>query len=767
MKNVIKISSLLLAVIMLFTCTFSSMIVFAEDITEANVINLKEGCTAFDIQDALNTNKDDSSKPLIVNVPAGTYECSSTLFIYSNTTLNSTSDTVYVLNSDKYKVLLGSYNFSNDVGGYNQITDVTVKGGKFDGGNVGGEIVRFIHASNIKVDGVQVFNVGDGGHHLTFAGVKNGVAQNCEFYRYNGTQEAKEAVHLDIVHNNTMVPGTDNYDDATCQNIEIMKCNFHDVSRGVGSHGMVEGVFFKNINIHDNSFQSISESAIKLCNYKNSFVRDNTIDTVGKGIFIHTKLKPNKDAYYTALETTVKDTVPASDTKYNYNIIVEGNTITNASSSKNDGRGIEVCSESSANKIGGVQLKSNTISNSQQYGIFLNQNCFYNTVNNNTINKTGDNGLNIYESYGNTASSNKVNNAGKYGIALNAKGGNTVKSNTVSKSKDNGILIYKSTKNNVTGNTVSSAGSNGISLSTSASSNTVTSNKITYPVAYGIFLYNASNSNTVKSNTISTPTKNGISLSTKSCSNAIESNTINNSKSCGVQLYNACNSNKVNSNTISSPVSHGISVTNASGSNTMYKNKITKAKGNGININNSTKNAVSTNTIDTCSGMGICVSTSCTSTSIRYNSINNPYKNAIYVNKSNSVQVLSNTVKNCKNTTGISIASSTSPSVTKNKFTYTTKTPIYINGCSRSNTPTMYVTSINSVRTSATKVTGKAGKSGSTITVKIGSKSYKATVAKDKKFTSYKIPRQKKGTVITVIEKDKYENQQTVTRKVS
>lgn len=766
MKKVLKFSSFLLAIIMLFTCTFSSMIVLAEEPGDATVINLKEGCTAFDIQDALNTNRDDSSKPLIVNVPAGTYECDATLFIYSNTTLNSTSDTLYVLNSEKYKVLLGSYNFSGDVGGYNQIKNVTVNGGKFDGGNVGGEIVRFIHASNINVDSIQVFNVGDGGHHFTFAGVNGGTISNCEFYGYNGTQ-AKEAIHLDIVHDDTMVPGTDNYDDATCQNIEIMNCDFHNVSRGVGSHGMVEGVLFKNINIHNNNFKSISESAIKLCNYKDSKITNNIIDTVGKGIFIHTKLKANADAYYPALETTVKDAVPASDTKYNYNIIVESNTISNASSSKNDGRGIEVCSESSANKIGGVQLKSNTISNSQQYGIFLNQNCFYNTVNNNTINKTGDNGLNIYDSYGNTASSNKVSYAGKYGIALNAKGGNTVKSNTVSKSKDNGILIYKSTKNNVTGNTVSSAGSNGISLSSSASSNTVTSNKITYPVAYGIFLYNASNSNTVKSNTISTPAKNGISLSTKCCSNAIESNTINNSKSCGVQLYNACNSNKVNSNTISAPASHGISVTNSSGSNTMYKNKITKAKGNGININKSTKNAVSTNTIDTCSGMGICVSTSCTSTSIRYNSINNPYKNAIYVNKSNSVQVLSNTVKNCKNTTGISIASSTSPSVTKNKFTYTTKTPIYINGCSKSNTPTMYVTSIYTVNTKSTRVTGKAGKSGSTITVKIGSKSYKATVAKDKKFTSYKIPKQKKGTTITVIEKDKYGNQQTVTRKVS
>lgn len=766
MKKVLKFSSFLLAIIMLFTCTFSSMIVLAEDPGDATVINLKEGCTAFDIQDALNTNRDDSSKPLIVNVPAGTYECDATLFIYSNTTLNSTSDTLYVLNSEKYKVLLGSYNFSNDVGGYNQIKNVTVNGGKFDGGNVGGEIVRFIHASNINVDGVQVFNVGDGGHHFTFAGVNGGTISNCEFYGYNGTQ-AKEAIHLDIVHDDTMVPGTDNYDDATCQNIEIMNCNFRDVSRGVGSHGMVEGVLFKNINIHDNYFQSISESAIKLCNYKNSTVRSNTIDTVGKGIFIHTRLSANTDAYYPALETTVKDAVPASDTKYNYNIIVENNTISNASSSKNDGRGIEVCSQSSANKIGGIQIKGNTINNSQQYGIFLNQNCFYNTVYNNTINTTGDNGLNIYDSYGNTASSNKVNYAGKYGIALNAKGGNTVKSNTVSKSKDNGILIYKSTKNNVTGNTVSSAGSNGISLSTSASSNTVTSNKITYPVAYGIFLYNASNSNTVKSNTISTPAKNGISLSTKCCSNAIESNTINNSKSCGVQLYNACNSNKVNSNTISAPASHGISVTNSSGSNTMYKNKITKAKGNGININNSTKNAVSTNTIDTCSGMGICVSTSCTSTSIRYNSINNPYKNAIYVNKSNSVQVLSNTVKNCKNTTGISIASSTSPSVTKNKFTYTTKTPIYINGCSKSNTPTMYVTSINGVYTSTTRISGKAGKAGSTVTVKIGSKSYKTSVAKDRTYKSVTIPKQKKGTTITVIESDKYGNQQTVTRKVS
>ena len=96
---------------------------------------------------------------MTVNVPAGEYECTEPLYIYSNTTLSSEEGAHYYLPSEaKDHLIVASNNwgtFERRRNGrrrrYDHIQNVVVQGGSFDGNDVGGELIRFIHGSNIAV----------------------------------------------------------------------------------------------------------------------------------------------------------------------------------------------------------------------------------------------------------------------------------------------------------------------------------------------------------------------------------------------------------------------------------------------------------------------------------------------------------------------------------------------------------------------------------------------------------------------------------------
>ena len=115
-------------------------------------------------------------------------------------------------------------------------------------------------------------------------------------------------------------PGSDNYDDTACRNITVSNCKFKNVSRGVGSHSAVDGVFVSNVVVTNNTFENVYNEPIKIINYKDTVISNNQINNCKHGILVHTRL--NESSYYDPLPGTVTEKVPSAEDQYNYNVAV-------------------------------------------------------------------------------------------------------------------------------------------------------------------------------------------------------------------------------------------------------------------------------------------------------------------------------------------------------------------------------------------------------------------------------------------------------------
>ena len=191
------------------------------------------------------------------------------------------------------------------------------------------------------------------------------------------------------------------------------------------------------------------------------------------------------------------------------------------------------------NECDNIKITDNYISGSARNGASVTDSSG-NTLENNTIENVGMNGINIYNgSENNIARSNSVNSAKKHGIAVAANSFAVIKSNSISKAGDTGILIYNGSKGECSGNKVKNAVGHGI-----------------------VFSKNASGKAT--SNTVSGAGKHGVLVTDHCGSVALSSNKISNSKQNGVCVSNYSSSVSVNSNSISGSGKSGISVSSHS-----------------------------------------------------------------------------------------------------------------------------------------------------------------------------------------------------------
>lgn len=191
------------------------------------------------------------------------------------------------------------------------------------------------------------------------------------------------------------------------------------------------------------------------------------------------------------------------------------------------------------NECDNIKITDNYISGSARNGASLTDSSG-NTLENNTIENVGMNGINIYNgSENNIASSNSVNSAKKHGIAVAANSSAVIKSNSISKAGDTGILIYNGSKGECSGNKVKNAVGHGIVFSKNASGKAA-------------------------SNTVSGAGKHGVLVTDHCGSVALSSNKISNSKQNGICVSNYSSSVSVNSNSISGSGKSGISVSSHS-----------------------------------------------------------------------------------------------------------------------------------------------------------------------------------------------------------
>lgn len=456
---------------------------------DEDVITLKEDSTTDDIQSALSLNAANSSRHLTVKVPAGTYILDKALFIYSNTTLELDENTTFILKSEKYKVMISSYNYKYDKGGYDQVKNVEVIGGNWDGNGTSGEMMRFIHGTNITVKNANIYNVGNGSHLITFAGVKNGVIQNCTLSGYHGTA-VKEAIHLDIVHNNQWVPGTVTYDDTANDTILIQNNTVFDYPRAVGSHSSVKGVYHKNVVIQNNTFKDLTNEAVNLYGYKMSSVLNNTIDNVGIGVRIYTLLANGKQ--YEPLTGTKTEEIPTD-----YEIQVKDNKITNTKQ-----YGIQLYGAKSQ-PMTGVTIIGNTIQNTSDTALMIYSYSTKNIIKNNKIQKVTNHGIGIYQnSNSNKVVQNTIQTTTKQGVYVGKSKYTLIKSNKISNAKKHGIWLDSgSNKTKVINNTILNPKEIGIGLK-KANGSTILNNKIIGAKKFGLYAVE-SKQITVQGNTYS------------------------------------------------------------------------------------------------------------------------------------------------------------------------------------------------------------------------------------------------------------------------
>lgn len=517
------------------------------------------------LQTLLDYNKDGKYN-LTIQIPAGSYELKNELIIYSNTTI--LADPNARLNKNHQKGAILANDLTKDKGGYDSASNITIIGGIWDSSkiaykNKGTESFRFIHASNITIKDATICNVPENSHLITFAGVRNGVVDHCTLYGYVGNI-SKEAIQLDIVHDSVRVPSMQasyvRYDDLPCDGIKITNCEIYDFPRAIGSHTSIKGVFHKNIEITGNNLHDLQEAAIKIYNYQNTVISDNTIHNAAVGVLVYTYLGNGQNHYLEALKRTQKEPLPAE-----YNIVIRNNKIDHMLEVKTDsgtswGIGIRTIG-CKTRPLTGITLENNTISDTDRYGMLL-QRTPDSRINKNSVEST--NGSGIYLIDGSDYSEITDNTLTQNGSAADSLSG--------------GIGLSATTDTLISGNTVSS------------------------PAKDGIFLDNKSNSCTVTGNTVTAARNNAIALYNQSNENSVEDNTVEDFINSGIYTFKI-NSAIINNNKIygKSGISEdGININgnNTSKSNfTLDGNYIKTARRYGIYLNSAPKSYVGGNTI--------------------------------------------------------------------------------------------------------------------------------------------------------------------------
>lgn len=480
---------------------------------EEYVVSVPPGCGAKEIQEALDKNANGQYDKLIVEIPVGTYYLNATLYIYSNTTIEAAPGAVF----RKLDVNEGKHSYGamlegkliDDKGGYGNCHDIAVIGGTWDSvdvmdNSVGTESFRFIHCDNVTVRNVVLCNVPSGSHLLVLAGTSNAVIQGCEFYGYGKyrTDDHKEAIQLDIVHNAEIVPTLQAdvvmWDDLPCKNVTIQDCFFYDFSRAIGSHTAVEGVLHDNVVISDNTMLNMSDTAIKLFNYKNVIVENNRIMECVEGVLVYTDMTGlSSKEYMPPLSGTVA-ALPDD-----YNIIIRNNSFQGMKmNGESWGDAVRVMGSTEI-PVKGITVVNNEMESMERYGVFVSdaENV---TISANQVSSVGRVGIYATSNCNNiTILRNRVQDCGGYGIFMaNSRGGficgNTVKEAGLTDSEQiHGIYAYKCSgtgsenalyiqKNVVEGN--GREGAQGIKASTSDYVS-VTGNVVRKTKDRGIFVY--------------------------------------------------------------------------------------------------------------------------------------------------------------------------------------------------------------------------------------------------------------------------------------
>ncbi|MBE5859925.1 MAG: hypothetical protein E7301_07350 [Butyrivibrio sp.] len=283
------------------------------------------------LDEAWGVTENDTSKYYKIIIPAGTYYKggNKALRIGSNTTLQM--DGVTVINNTNH-IMLTTEAIDGE-GGFSDYQNIVLSGGCWDANGYSSEhsMVKLAHMTGLTIQNVT-FEDSSSPHMLEIAACKNVNVSGCVFQNARHSSSELEAFQIDVQKDGFMTYTVDPADDDyPCVNVEVSGCTFTDLERGFGSHGAIVGDFYyKNINVHDCTFNDIKNTAIMCTMWKDSSISNNIITNVGRGIDTSTYY------WYTSYPTDSSQKNNNS-LSYSVNTEISGNQITIGGSDRNSG----------------------------------------------------------------------------------------------------------------------------------------------------------------------------------------------------------------------------------------------------------------------------------------------------------------------------------------------------------------------------------------------------------------------------------------------
>ncbi len=624
------------------------------------------------IQQALDAAQG-SEKVVTVKIPSGKFYISRPLVIYSNTTLHLENDTEIIRTDEQHMMIRSEQNY--DIGGYDQVHDITIEGGTWNGNVKDSTILcplmYYCHGRNITLRDFSVKSVCSR-HMVIVAGVDTANISNLKFSDfvlftgedvnkeyYNSVNETgeidvelsmrtMEALHLDAISADGLSEAQAYPCDNTVnQNITVENCTFTGGMSGVGSHYM-ENEKLKGIGltIRNNKFQNVKYTGINVYNQENTLVENNIAEASGELIRVvnssgniqGNSAKIREDANESSLDLCGIKVTKAE------NLRIAGNTLNGGKHSiwLSNVKGIVEKNQIKNAQVNGlsildnsdVSIISNTISNSKENAIYIEKTTT--VAKENVLSQNAGNGIALYDTSKAELEKNQIE-AAKNGVLLNNTVGN-VQQNTINGSKENGVWILNKSNITVSGNQITGSGINGIRVEeaqTSCLDNTIQNN-----VQGAIYIYKADGAQIIRNvltegegNSISSYSSNGVKIQDNQVTSPVN----------GI-LLNAGNAEVIGNN-ISGAKENGIWILNKA-VGTLTGNKIATVKKNGIRIEEA-EGVVAENTIKSAEKEGIYTYKS-SKAQVKKNVLSEILGNGIASYQSENIEIEDNVIENAE-----------------------------------------------------------------------------------------------------------------------
>ena len=668
-----KIISVFLSVVCLIFLLCNFLTANAQEVQFGEIIQITAS-NGEDITEKLQTvfrqieeNKSDSVTKVVLPKDLTLY-ISSTCSVYSNTYLDLNGSTLTRANTDR-RSMLRTGSATDVVSGY-AYKNISIVNGTIDGAYKSvSNFVRFGHAQNILVDKVT-FTRNWNSHCIEIGATDNLVISNCTFKDQKadkdillGKSEPCEAIQLDPLYEE-IFDNYNSYDRTPTKNVEIFNCTFQNLNRAIGSHNLLVGNFFSNINIHNNTFNNIKQQAVATLSWYSSKITDNKFINCSRGIIVQSIVSTYEGLY-------VQDNVTKID-KRNTDIVIKNNTIDISNTSSG--------AETDVLKRVGIQIYgSKTVP--AKYGNRGNEYIINNvTVENNTI-TTDSSGIKLYGTVNstvknNTVTSTKANKENKAIYVADACDNITVHANKISNfnAGKNLVVTFGAKNTAITYNTINTKTSdNVIIVMEDSSASSIKNNKITSN-GPGISIYKNSTCKEISNNTISSAKANGIAVFEKASVTNISSNNIT-AYDKGIYVGTSSSVTKISSNTLNN-AKKGIAFLGSSKASEISYNKI-KAKTDGIYLHSSTATKLYKNSISSFSGYGIMLYSKSKTSYIQSNTISGGNFGISVNTNANGGSIKYNTISGQKDS-NIGISNKSTASLYGNKLSSAKKNGIYV-----------------------------------------------------------------------------------------